>query len=304
MAGRRSVSVKIIMAVDQDRSSAESYIEMRLAEFHRLRRPLLGLSGSGDLQKFVYLLADSAKASQRIEELTDDPVLAQILNYQHRSATDEACWLLFLYCYVGRSGLLDIIHRSWSWERASADADAFRRWLTVNQRGLKNAGSLSVVHKYRAFDQHRAKAMGEDAKGYIAWIKASGGHAQVFQNAIAHSQGQSIMAFDKLYISMNEHTGIKRQIKLEHLCLIGHLKIAGIEPGQFYFSDILPLKKAARQLFGGNPSTRIPLSELNELAIALAGCLGPPFSIAVLYRALMNWGEEKLVAVNPNFRRY
>lgn len=304
MAGRRSGSVKIIMAVDQDSSFAELYIERQLAEFHRLWCPLLGLSGRGDLEKFVYLLADAAKASQRVGELTDNSVLAQILNYQQRSATDEACWLLFLYSYIGRSGLLDVIHRSWSWERASVDADAFGRWLTVNQRVLKNAGSLSVVHKYRAFDQHRAKAMGEDAKGYIAWIKASGGHAQVFQNAIAHSQGQSILAFDMLYMSMNEHTSFKRQIKLEHLCLIGHLKIADIEPGQFYFNDILPLKKAARQLFGGNPSVRIPLSELNELAVALVGCLGPPFSIAVLYRALMNWGEEKLVAINPNFRRY
>jgi hypothetical protein len=91
MAGRRSGSVKIIMAVDHDRLVGAPYIERRLIEFHRLWRPLSGLSNRGDLQKFVYLLADAAEASQRIEKLTDDPILAQILNYQQRSATDEAC---------------------------------------------------------------------------------------------------------------------------------------------------------------------------------------------------------------------
>jgi hypothetical protein len=199
---------------------------------------------------------------------------------------------------------LDAIHQSWSWERASADTDAFKRWLIINQRELKNAGSLSAVHKYRAFDQHRAEAMGKDATGYINWIKASSGHARLFYKTTAQIQGQPIMAFDKLYRSMNEHTSFKRQIQLEYLFLIGDLKIAGIEPWQFYFSDILPLKKAARQLFGGNQSAKIPVFQLNELTVALVGCLGDPFSMTVLYRALMDWGEEKLVAVNLNFRRY
>lgn len=86
--------------------------------------------------------------------------------------------------------------------------------------------------------------------------------------------------------------------------MVGHLKIAGIEPGQFYFSDVLPLKKAARQLFSGHSSIKIPPSELNELMAILMDCLGSPFNIAVLYRVLMDWGNEKRVPINPNFRRY
>ncbi|TKB96664.1 alpha-glutamyl/putrescinyl thymine pyrophosphorylase clade 3 protein [Pedobacter cryotolerans] len=292
------------MVADQDSSVSAPYIESRLTQFHHLSHPLLGLSGRGDLQRFVSLLADSAKGTLGIKEFIDNPVLAQILNYQQQSATDEACWLLFLYCYVGRSGLFYAIHRAWSWQKASANADDFHDWLTGNQQELKNVGSLSMVHKYRGFDQHRAEAMAEGVKSYIAWVKAAGDHAGLFQNAIADCQGQSMIAFDRIYLSMNEHTSFKRQIKLDYLCMIGHLKIAGIEPGQFYFSDVLPLKKAARQLFSGHPSVKMPPSELNELMAALRDCLGSPFSIAVLYRTLMDWGNEKRVPINPNFRRY
>lgn len=292
------------MVADLYSAVAAPYIESRLAEFHRIGSPLLGLSGSGDMHRFVSLLADAAKVSQNIEEFADDPVLAQVLNNQQRSATDEACWLLFLYCYIGNSGLLDAIHRHWTWEKASADADTFEKWLTNNQRGLKSTGNLSSVHKYQIFDQHRAEAMGDDVKSYIAWVNATGGHVRLFQHAIAKSEGKSTIAFDRIYSSMNEHARFKKQIKLDYLCLIGHLKIADIDPGQFYFSDVLHLKKAARQLFSGHPSATIPLSELNELAHALTDFLGCPFSIAVMYRALMDWGEEKLVPVNLNFRRY
>ena len=304
MAGRRSGLVKIIMALKQHFSFTGPYIERRLAEFHHRYHPLLGLSGRGDLKRFVSLLADAAKVSQSIEEFTNDPVLAQIWNYQQQSATDEACWLLFLYCYIGNSGLLGVIHRSWGWEKAGANADALQKWIIDNQRDLRNAGNLSIVHKYRALDQHRAETMGKDVKSYIAWIKALGAHAQVFQHAVSCAQGQSTIAFDRLYLSMNEHTSFKKQIKLDHLCMIGHLKISGIEPGQFYFSDVLPLKKATRQLFSGNPSAKISLSELRELMVALMGCLGPSFSIAIMYRALMDWGNEKQLPINPNFRRY
>jgi len=292
------------MVADLDSSVSVPYIESRLAEFHRLSHPLLGLSGRGDLKRFVSLLADSVKGPHVAKEFLDDPVLAQILNYKEQSATDEACWLLFLYCYIGRSGLLNVIHQSWNWGDAVADADAFEKWLTDKQQELKNAGYLRTVHKYQALDQHRAKAMGEGVKSYIAWVKAAGDHAGLFQNTIADCQAQSTIAFDRIYLSMNEHTSFKRQIKLDYLCMIGHLKIAGIEPGQFYFSDVLLLKKAARQLFSGHPSVKIPPSELNELMAALRDCLGSPFSIAVLYRALMDWGNEKRVPINPNFRRY
>ena len=83
--------VKIIMALKQHFSFTRPYIERRLAEFHHRCHPLLGLSERGDLKRFVSLLADAAKVSQSIEEFTNDPVLAQIWNYQQRSATDEAC---------------------------------------------------------------------------------------------------------------------------------------------------------------------------------------------------------------------
>lgn len=75
--------------------------------------------------------------------------------------------------------------------------------------------------------------------------------------------------------------------------MIGHLKIADIEPRQFYFSDVLLLKKAARQLFSGHPLAKISLPELRELLTALKNCLGPSFSIAVMHQALMDWGEGK-----------
>ncbi|WP_316757716.1 hypothetical protein [Pedobacter aquatilis] len=287
-----------------DLETSMPHIESRLAEFHRLSHPLLGLSGQGDLQRFVSLLADSAKREQHIKEFIDNPVVTQILSYQQQSETDEACWLLFLYCYIGRSGLLNLIHQSWNWGKAVADPDALEKWLTDNQRELKNAGYLRDLHKYRAFDQHRAKAIGEGVKSYIGWVRTAGTHAQMFQSAVSHAQGQSTIAFDRLYTSMNAQTSFKKQIKLDYLCMVGHLKIAHIEPGQFYFSDVLALKKAARQLFGGHSSVKISPSELNGLMAELKDCLGSSFTIAVLYRALKDWGYEKRAPINPNFRRY
>lgn len=43
---------------------------------------------------------------------------------------------------------------------------------------------------------------------------------------------------------------------------------------------------------------------MNELMAILMDCLGSPFNIAVLYRVLMDWGNEKRVPINPYFRRY
>ena len=292
------------MVADLNSSLSARYIESRLAEFHRLSHPLLGLSRPGDLQRFVSLLVDSAKGSLLAPEFLDDAVLTQILNYQQQSATDEACWLLFLYCYIGSSGLLNLIHQSWNWGKVIADVDGFERWLMDNQGELKNAGYLRMVHKYQAFDPHRAKAMGEGVKSYITWVKSAGDHTQLFQNMIADCQGQSTTAFDRIYLSMNAYASFKKQIKLDYLCMVSHLKIAGIEPGQFYFGDVLLLKKAARQLFSGHPRIKIPPSELNKLMAALTDCLGSPFSIPVLYRVLIDWGNEIRIPINPNFRRY
>ncbi|MCX3264900.1 alpha-glutamyl/putrescinyl thymine pyrophosphorylase clade 3 protein [Pedobacter agri] len=292
------------MMLEQDLFLVVPYIESRLAEFHREYYSLLGLSGPGERKIFATFLADAAKVSQPIEAFTEDPLLTQILKYQRQSATDEACWLLFLYCYIGRSGLLNAIHQCWSWEKAEADADAFQKWIIDNQRELKNAGSLNILHKYRAIDLHRAEAMAEDFKSYITWVRTAGTHAQMFRSAVSHAQGQSTIAFDRLYISMNEHTRFKKHIKLDYLCMIGHLKIAGIELGQFYLGDVLLLKKASRQLFSGHPSTKMPVSELGDLMVTLKACLGPSFSIAIIYRALMDWGKEMVIPINPNFRRY
>lgn len=116
---------------------------------------------------------------------------------------------------MGRSRLLNVIHQSWDWGNAVADANAFEQWLTDNQQELKNAGYLRTVHKYHAFDQHRAKAMGEVVKSYIAWVKAAGDHTQLFQNTIADCQGHSTTAFNQIYLSMNAYTSFKKQIKLD-----------------------------------------------------------------------------------------
>jgi hypothetical protein len=61
--------------------------------------------------------------------------------------------------------------------------------------------------------------------------------------------------------------------------MISQLNIAGIEPGQFYFSDVLPLKEAVRYLLSAHPSEKIPLSGLNELTHALTYSLGAPYNM-------------------------
>lgn len=199
---------------------------------------------------------------------------------------------------------LDVISQNNPWFFSSQGGKNYLGWVITLLVCLAAGILWALAGRQANKNKNALTPNGVDSRLYIAWIKTAGSHAQLFQNAIVQCQGQPTIAFDQLYISMNEHASFKRQIKLDYLCMIGHLKIAGIEPGQFYFSDVLSLKKVTRRLFSGHPSARIPLSELNELAVALAGFLGPPFSIAVLYQALMDWGNEKQVRINPNFRRY
>jgi hypothetical protein len=106
-----------------------------------------------------------------------DPERAAML-HARAGRLDEAFWLIFLATDFGkhpRHGwrrlqdvYLGLGAGTWSWERTSADSDAFRHWIRDN--GSRIGGGFGNHRKYASLRTDSAQGTTAVVESYIGWV--------------------------------------------------------------------------------------------------------------------------------------
>ena len=160
-----------------------------------------------------------------------DPLKAAIVQ-QRRANFDEACWMVFLYVHFGKHlraqwryarevyGKLDQ-GGSWGWQEITSDVNGFRKWLADNQPTLlrrDEARGFGNHRKYESLDGWSRNGTGEVVATYVDWVTSEGGHARLFESAIANGSPEA--SFDGLYRSMDRVQRFGRTARFDYLSLI------------------------------------------------------------------------------------
>lgn len=315
--------------VKTENSFFEADLEEKILSFHRNIHPLNKVNTLDDRRYFASLIVSEIKEIQNFSEQNNQPPTDQnclhvdhdafdpiqlVIQYIREGKTDEACWLLFLYTYIGKHpkfewNLLRKIYSGmygntmWKWENIHNNDEAFRHWLLENLSVISEKAGLGEHHKYSHLDQSKGIAMCRDILEYISWVKESENHFGLLNKATADHPDPTEV-FQKLYQSMDAKTSFNKLIKFSYLHLISNLEIFPIEPGHPYLNDFILSKRGAQHLFEGKNRKKIPTDQLNELFIALNTHLELSYGLQVLQKALAKWGKEKFRTERQSFRKY
>lgn len=307
----------------------EADLEEKILSFHRNIHPLNKVNSVDDRRYFVSLLISEIKEFQNLSEQNnqlytdkngldldhaDFNPLQLIIQYIREKQTDEACWLLFLYTYIGKHpkfewNLLKKIYSGtygstpWKWEDIRNNDEAFQHWLWENLAIISEKSGLGEHHKYSHLDQSKGIAMGRDILEYITWVKDSENHIGLL-NKVRETETKPTEIFQKLYQSMDAKTSFNKLIKFSYLNLISTLNIFPMEPGHPYLNDFILSKRGAQNLFEGKNRKKISADRLNELFIAFHTHLGLTSGLQVLQKTLAKWGKEKFRTERQNFRKH
>jgi hypothetical protein len=232
-----------------------------------------------------------------------DPIKAAVLK-SRQQAHDEACWLVFLSVHFGknrRSGwrLAQDIYGAlghgpvWDWQRTSSNVTGFRRWLSANQKLLRNDGiarGFGNHRKYQSLDANSSNGTGAAIISYVAWVCPHATHAKLFQAAGAAVGHDRRKTFDYLYRSMNSVASFGRTARFDYLTMIGNLDLAQIEPGSTYMTGATGPLAGARLIFTGDAQSNVAPNQLNDWIVDLEAALG--VGMQVLEDSLCNWQKQ------------
>jgi hypothetical protein len=136
---------------------------------------------------------------------------------------------------------------------------------------------------------------GEAVATYVEWAGPSRSQVRRLLDAVSSAEGDSELAFDLLYHSMDSVTRFGRTAKFDYLSFVSKLGLARIEPGRTYLKGATGPLIGARLLFEDQRSAPAALdARLVPLGLRLA------VGFDVLEDALCNW--QKSPAVFKPFR--
>ncbi|WP_415325120.1 hypothetical protein [Chryseobacterium sp. MMS23-Vi53] len=241
-----------------------------------------------------------------------DPIELAI-NYFQEGELDEACWLLFLYSYIGKHPkyewnlLKKVYYKSdtdlWNWKNINNNFEIFENWLVENLLKIKDRAGFGEYHKYSHFDNSKITVMCKDIHEYIKWVKESKNHECLLENAKTYNSEPS-KVFHALYKSIDNKTSFNKLIKFTYLTLNGNLGIFPIKVGHSYLNDFILSKRGAQYLFENKNRKKISLDKLNELLILLSDYLDLNEGLQILQKILATWGEEKFRKERQSFKKY
>ena len=266
-------------------------LEFGLCTFDKEKRPLYGIRDPVKRDVLVEQLLESIhrvkyvsvvrarKLSGRRADPNDelfDPLKAAIL-HQRAGHIDEAFWLVFLFVHFGkhsRAGWRYVREiygrlgdgRRWDWAHVSGDPKGFRDWLSKHQEDLKRKDAphgFGNHRKYESLDAYSDKGTGAVVESYVEWVKLSGSHLDMINEARRTSGDDPRRTFDHLYQSMHVVKRFGRLARFDYLTMIGKLDLAPIEPGSAYLRDATGPLKGARLLFGGSKSAALNAEDLD-----------------------------------------
>jgi Alpha-glutamyl/putrescinyl thymine pyrophosphorylase clade 3 len=289
-----------------------------LAAYEASSGPLIGLTDARRAS-LISQLIDSSRVNSYVEYLGSIPLSPQAADpsdaywfnpvkaaiIRHRAGDDDdAFWLIFLMTHFGRHrwarwqyvrGVYGALGSGtpWTWQRVTANVDAFRDWLETRRLDLANSlrpGGFGNHRKYESLAGWTDAGTGTVVASYVQWVGPATGHRERFEEAMATAGHNPEVAFDVLYKSMRGVHRFGRLARFDYLTMIGRVRLADIHPGKAYLQGSTGPLKGARLLFrqagGGQPTT----AELEEKAIALQRHLGVTFD--VIEDALCNWQKN------------
>ena len=301
-----------------DRRHAE-HIKRHLRAYSSSVRRLPGVESAAALDTFVFQIIESIRriryvseiaarpiAPSRLDPRSDffDPIKAAIL--RHRADEfDEAGWLIFLFTHFGKNSksgyrlLRDVYGRLgnrkiWDWETTSNDAFGFRQWLDAHRQALRSDDrthrAFGNHRKYQSLNAWKANGTGSAVESYVTWVKAAGGHQELFMQALANSEGNGPKAFRKLFKQMDAVDSFGRTAKFDYLSMIGKTGLAQIEPDSVHFGAATGPVAGAKLLFHNDELAQASVSQLERSADVLAEVIG--IGKQAMEDCLCNWQKS------------
>lgn len=299
-------------------SSLARQLDAGLRTFDQQKRPLPGVRATANREAFVEQIVESIRRIRYVSviikrELSDlradpssdlfDPLKAAVL-HRRQGNIEEAFWLVFLFVHFGknrRTGwrLARDVYGSlggaahWDWARASSDPNGFRRWLAAHQATLRGGDGIprhfGNHRKYESLDAASPKGTGAAVESYVRWVRSTGTHQMLIQEAQKQVDGDPRKTFSYLYRSMNKVERFGRTAKFDYLTMVGKLGLAPIEPGSTYMQGATGPLTGARLLFGKSTAAA---TVLDAWLVQLEAHLGLEFGMQVLEDALCNWQKS------------
>jgi hypothetical protein len=231
-----------------------------------------------------------------------DPLRAAV-SRMRKGEYDEAFWLIFLFVHFGKHPkdgwrLVRDIYGAlggpvWTWDRVSANPQAFRAWLAANESTLKNDGVSRRFGNHRKYESLSASSPAGTAAvvlSYVDWVTSSGTHQQLISNAHKKVGQNPRDVFNYLYETMSSVRRFGRLGRFDYLTMLGKLGLAPIEPGSAYLGEATGPRRGAQLLFCGDSKARVKAENLDVWLRELDARLG--VGMQVLEDAICNWQKS------------
>lgn len=300
---------------DQQRANQ---IESDLVLFSKTVRPLPGIDRkkwrrvfveqileSIHRVEYVKLVSTRAIADGRIDPSSElfDPIKAAIA-HDRSEDFEEATWLVFLLVQFGKHAkggwqyVRDIYGRLgdgniWTWATVVNDIPGFRTWLESNKSKIRENGSpggFGNHRKYESLSGSSHTGTGATVESYVRWIDPPRTQDQMFKQVLAASGGCPMMAFSRLYESMDTVVRFGRTAKFDYLTMLGNTGLVNIKPASPYIRGASGPLTGARLLFTGSVAKSVSPSRLETWAIELGNATG--LGMQVLEDSLCNWQKS------------
>jgi len=144
--------------------------------------------------------------------------------------------------------------------------------------------------KYESLDAWSTTGTGEAVETYVQWVRSSGTHVRLVEDAQARVGADPRRLFRELYQSMTSIARFGRTARFDYLAMVGKLGLAAIEPDSTYMTGSSGPLSGARILFGGNAQAQLTASDLDQWLVALDVRLD--VGMQVLEDALCNWQKS------------
>lgn len=223
-----------------------------------------------------------------------DPERAAVLQARDGNP-DEAIWLIFLSIQFGKHAdhgwrmLRDVYSGLgsglWSWTRASAQPDEFRRWLRANRVNI--GGAFGNHRKYETLDADSNSSTALVVETFIQLFSPSpAGYFAALTRVIGNDPKDIFnAAYHELTIAR-----FGRLAKFEFLAMLGRLDLAPLEPGSAYLHGGTGPLKGARLLIDGDSQSSTKASDLDPILQRLDVVLG--IGMQAMEDSICNWQKS------------
>lgn len=300
-------------------------LENKLASFRYQNSQALGLQSNSRRETLALQIIDSLRRTEYVKTISLKPTsplrcqpgsdlfdpLKAAIHYRNTGQFDEAHWIAFLGTHFGKNeehgwrlsakiygGLQNTPF--WTWARASQDPDGISNWLHANRTYLLNPQNnlkFSNHRKYESLNTQSNNHTGKVAASYIRWVLQHGDHRGLI-NDIQTKVGQnSYEIFDKFYSGMTKNVvRFGRLGAFDHVCMIGKLGLAPVDPGSAYIGPATGPRRGANLMLSNNASANYSTHTLDAALKQFGQHMG--IGMQEVEDSLCNWQKS------PDFYKF